>query len=57
METRPIVTTVTRREMRAMLKQAQREQEAQDAGFECHAAYVLAHRAERRATLQARKSA
>jgi hypothetical protein len=49
-------TTVPRREMRILLKQAQREQEAQDAGFECHAAYVEAHRAERRETLLRRRN-
>lgn len=37
-------TTLPRSEMRSILKQAQREQEADEAGFICHADMVDNHR-------------
>ena len=50
-----MVITIRRRDFRALLKQAQREQEAEDRGYSSHAAYVLAHRQSRREALLARR--
>lgn len=50
-----MVITISRRDFRALLKQAQREQEAHEAGFTSHAEYVLSHRNDRRMALQARR--
>jgi hypothetical protein len=50
-----MVITISRRDFKALLKQAQREQEAEDRGYSCHAAYVLAHRQSRRDALLARR--
>ena len=47
--------TMSRPEFRALLKQAQREQEAPEAGFNTHAQMVQSHRNDRRMALQARR--
>ena len=49
--------TMSRSDFTAILKQARREQEADDAGFVTHAAMVAAHRESRRRTLRARQEA
>jgi hypothetical protein len=50
------IITISRSEIRSILKQAQREQEAEKAGFDCHAEMVAVHRAERRQSLLARRN-
>jgi hypothetical protein len=48
-------TSITRSEMRSILKQAQREQEADEAGFLCHADMVEDHRMRTRTRLLSRR--
>lgn len=50
-------TSISRGDFRAILKQAKREQAAQDAGFLTHADQVEDHRAKRREKLQKRREA
>jgi hypothetical protein len=50
-------TTISRSDFRAILKQAQREQEACEAGFTTHEEMVEAHRRDRQDALKRRRDA
>jgi hypothetical protein len=52
-----ILGQISRSEFRALLRQAQREQAATDAGFVTHADMVAAHRAARVEKMRARREA